>query len=547
MALHIVAISAILGLNSAFAAVCHLEFEEAVCKDFAFSPEINLNSTANKLMIVDARGPITAQNLANLKAVTEVTVRNSTISEIEPGALCSSPNLTSISLVDNPTIPKIDKNTLKNCQRLKKLYLDGPEAAVENGAFAEVGNLQSLTLKEATLPSVLELATFQGLDSLRSLAIKYSRFDEIKEDAFNDLVNLKFLDLQSNGIKRLAPGTFRKLLELKVLNLADNRLKSLSWDEFRGLKSLRVLFLERNDFDSVDVKKLMDSVPGLERIFLSYDKLRPENIKEIDETLPKLNMTVIYTKRSAELIFQRRFRVIFEFNLCEGYGHGSLSVLFLVKPNETMAKEEEEDKLPDQDAAKEFYAKYEPKEILGRGISSTVRRCIEKETGKAFAAKIIDLSNDGGDGISAKEATKQEVAILRHVAGHHYIIELQDVFESPTFIFLVFELCKNGELFDYLTSVVTLSEKKTRYIMRQVLEGVAHIHSRGIVHRDLKPENILLDDNLNVKITDFGFAKKLAEGEQVHELCGTPGYLAPETLRCNMVEDAPGYSYEVDM
>lgn len=93
---------------------------------------------------------------------------------------------------------------------------------------------------------------------------------------------------------------------------------------------------------------------------------------------------------------------------------------------------------------------------------------------------------------------------------------MQDVFESSTFIFLVFELCKNGELFDYLTSVVTLSEKKTRYIMRQVLEGVQHIHSRGVVHRDLKPENILLDDNLNVKVTDFGFARILNDGEQLH-------------------------------
>lgn len=64
--------------------------------------------------------------------------------------------------------------------------------------------------------------------------------------------------------------------------------------------------------------------------------------------------------------------------------------------------------------------------------------------------------------------------------------------------------------------MVTLSEKKTRYIMRQVLEGVQHVHSRGVVHRDLKPENILLDDNLNVKITDFGFAKILKEGEVLH-------------------------------
>nr|CAD7393233.1 unnamed protein product [Timema cristinae] len=265
-----------------------------------------------------------------------------------------------------------------------------------------------------------------------------------------------------------------------------------------------------------------------------------------------------------------------------------------------MAKDD--DLLPDKDAAKGFYAKYEPKEILGRGISSTVRRCIEKETGTEFAAKIIDLSNDSYEGVSEGktmlEATLEEINILRMVTGHPYIIELHDVFQSNTFIFLVFELCKNGELFDYLTTVVALSEKKTSknerfveidtaisgkcnfiqcqysakelcicgmvvqqsfaechtmfqikswYIMRQLFEALQYVHMHNIVHRDLKPENILLDDNFNIKLTDFGFAKVLQPNEKLFDLCGTPGYLAPEVLRCNMFEGEEGYGPQIDL
>lgn len=212
---------------------------------------------------------------------------------------------------------------------------------------------------------------------------------------------------------------------------------------------------------------------------------------------------------------------------------------------------EDMDTLPGNDIASAFYEKYEPKEILGKGVSSTVRRAVLKETGENFAVKIIDVSQSlvDSDGLNLRQQTFREIDILRLVAGHENIIQLIDVFESATYIFLVFELCTNGELFDHLNSVVTISEKRARKIMKQVMEALVHCHSLGVVHRDIKPENILLDKDFNVKVTDFGFAKELQTGERLYEVCGTPGYLAPELLKAGMVErdECDGYGQEVDV
>ncbi|CAF0911003.1 unnamed protein product [Rotaria sp. Silwood1] len=203
-----------------------------------------------------------------------------------------------------------------------------------------------------------------------------------------------------------------------------------------------------------------------------------------------------------------------------------------------------DDDLPDRESARQFYQKYEPKEVIGKGLSSVVRKCVEKATGKEYACKIIEFNDDSQE---ERDATLREIQILKLVGDHPNIIDIVASFETPNYVFIVMELCPNGELFDYLTKVVHLSEKRTRQIMSSILHAVDHLHSHHVVHRDLKPENILMDANMNVKITDLGFAVQVSENEALYDLFGTPGYMAPELLQCSQYEGMPGYGLPVDL
>lgn len=115
-------------------------------------------------------------------------------------------------------------------------------------------------------------------------------------------------------------------------------------------------------------------------------------------------------------------------------------------------------------------------------------------------------------------------------------------FDDAKNMYIVLELCKQRSMMELHKRRPHVSDYECRFYIYQLLEGVKYLHENRIIHRDLKLGNIFLNDQLNLKIGDFGLATRIEyEGERKKTLCGTPNYIAPEIL------NKRGHSFEVDI
>ncbi|KAF9683680.1 hypothetical protein SADUNF_Sadunf04G0038900 [Salix dunnii] len=173
--------------------------------------------------------------------------------------------------------------------------------------------------------------------------------------------------------------------------------------------------------------------------------------------------------------------------------------------------------------------RYEIGKLLGHGTFAKVYHARNIKTNEGVAIKVIDKEKILKGGLIAH--IKREISILRLVR-HPYIVQLFEVMATKAKIYFVMEYVRGGELFNKVAKG-RLKEEVARKYFQQLISAVSFCHARGVFHRDLKPENLLLDDNGNLKVSDFGLsavADQIRQDGLFHTFCGTPAYVAPEVL-----------------
>jgi len=180
--------------------------------------------------------------------------------------------------------------------------------------------------------------------------------------------------------------------------------------------------------------------------------------------------------------------------------------------------------------------------VLGHGAFGKVYLAYDVDTGRELAVKQVDIQAENPEISKEIRALKTEIDILQSL-DHERIVKYYGCCEDTYHLSIFMEFMPGGSVKDELRSYGAITETVTRKYTHQILEGLFYLHSHHFVHRDIKGANVLRDSSGNVKLGDFGAAKRLqtivvSSGQTV---VGTPYWMCPEVI------EGKGYGRRADI
>lgn len=181
------------------------------------------------------------------------------------------------------------------------------------------------------------------------------------------------------------------------------------------------------------------------------------------------------------------------------------------------AKKEFETKWKGEFTSKGSLGDFHIMKTLGTGsFGRVVLAQHRQKEGKLLAIKMMEKKHV----VKTKQVqhTIAEIRVMDAV-NFPFMVKMEYFFVDNVYLFLVMPFINGGEMFGHLRTLRKFDENLSRFYTAQVVLAFEYIHYLGLVYRDLKPENILMDCQGFLKITDYGFCKKI-DDQRTYTLCG---------------------------
>lgn len=264
------------------------------CVDMRLTGELPLESkvpdtsTVVTIHLANSSGKIDETSFTNINRIKTINIENCALSKFV------LPNLPELKVLDisNSFLPRFERNSLKNCKNLERIYLKQNRMEITSGAFQDSSDLTILDIEQQNV--TLNEQFVKGLKNLVLLSITDSTITSISKDVFKDVPELTDLNLSRNPLEKIENGALDPLKKLKHLNILDTDVSKLDAQLFKENSIFESLRASAKAIKKFDLRKFLTYCPGFYNFDFSLTDCGNSDIRDLQSKIKDDEFVFVY-------------------------------------------------------------------------------------------------------------------------------------------------------------------------------------------------------------------------------------------------------------